>query len=183
MWGYKPTYYRQVTMNIEIQVSPYIQKYLEAKNPSGLKLKRKNIYAMIFFAQYKYVRAGKRKVKKVHSPFQNALTAKINIEVSEDDFVRQRMKKEVKLEHCVGFHSAMREFFYQDFFEYVNLRLLDTILRSKQSQIKGLIKQFMEANSLTEEEIKLETLIRNYGRYRANKTIDIYELISQLEDE
>lgn len=169
-------------MELQIWVNPFIRKYLEVINPDGIKLKTSNIYAMIFFAQYKYVRT-KNKKSKYYSNKNLRLTAKIKIDISESDFVKQRMKKAVTLDCCRSFHTCVRELFYQNFFEYVNLRISNRASKGLEFKIKKTVLQFVLDYNLSEDEIKIETLIRNYGRYRASNNIDIYQLINTLEDE
>ena len=168
-------------MEIKIKVAPFVKKFLLHKS-RGLVLNPKNIYTMIFFAQYKYISSSDRKNREIKGRYN--LCEEMAIKTSLANWIRQRFKKEVTANCNLSFHFVMRELFYQDFFEYVNLRLLESKISSNDMTINRIIESYMTDRNLTDEDIKLETLARNYRRYRAESDIDINALIQKhLKDE
>jgi hypothetical protein len=66
----------------------------------------------------------------------------------------------------------------------MDLKLLKKeLLKQFERLIKDFALQFMAKLNLSDDDILLETLLRNYRRYRLNLDLDIYELIESLEDD
>jgi hypothetical protein len=57
------------------------------------------------------------------------------------------------------------------------------ILEDTEQRIKDFALNYMEKLNLSDDDILLETLLRNYRRYRLNPDLDIYDLIDSLKDD
>lgn len=167
-------------MQIEVKVSKFVRKYIIYKNPKSIKLQRSNFFAMLFFAQLKFRGNG-----KVWEPKRKTkLDESIFIEMSDAQWNIQHIKKEANIVHFSAYNKMIRNFFYEDFFGFMDLRLLKKeLLQDDDTLIKELTFEFMRKIDLSDEDISYETLLRNYRRYRNTANCDLYELLDQLDDE
>ncbi len=167
-------------MLIEVKVSKFVRKYIQYKNPKQLKLQRTNLFAMLFFAQAKFRDNG-----KIWNPKKKiVLNDTITIELSEAQWKKQCLKTELQIFHYSAYNKIIRNFFYEDFFTFMDLRLLKKeLLQEDDTLIKELTFEFMRKIDLSDEDISYETLLRNYRRYRNSQYCDLYELLDQLDDD
>jgi hypothetical protein len=168
-------------MKIEVKISQYLKKYIEYKHPKKITFRRSNIYAMLFFAEWKF--RGKQ-VKNANLGKRYNLNATIDIHISETEWQNQYLKKEPADIVYTSFNRIIRNFFYEEYFIFMDLRLLKKqILNEHDQLIKELAIEFMDKLRLSDDDILLETLLRNYRRYRLNPNLDLYDLIESLHDD
>ena len=166
---------------IKVRISRFCKKYIEYKHPKKLTLKRTNLYAMLFYAEWKF--CGKD-IRTTNFGKRHNLNDEIIIYVSEDNWKRQRIKKEPTDITYTSYNRIIRNFFYEEYFTFMDLRLLKKeLLQEHEQLIKELALEFMTKLLLSDDDINLETLLRNYRRYRLNPNLDLYELIDSLHDE
>lgn len=167
-------------MKIEVYVSRYIKKYIEYTHPKPITFKRTNVYAMLFFAQRKFNGGESRTINSSRTNLNDV----IYIHLSTTQFLYQRMKGKTTLTDYVAFNNIVRDFFYKDFFNYMDFRLFrKKLVENDNRQIKDIVQDYMTKLCLSDDDILLETLLRNYRRYRTDPNIDLYELIESLVDE
>lgn len=167
-------------MQIEVKVSKFVFKYIIYKNPKSIKLQRTNFFAMLFFAQLKFRGNG-----KIWKPKKNIkLEESIFIELSDAQWKKQCLKIKADIVHYSAYNKIIRNFFYEEFFTFMDLRLLKKeLLQDDDTLIKELTFEFMRKIDLSDDDISYETLLRNYRRYRNTEHCDLYELLDQLNDE
>lgn len=166
---------------IKVKVSRYVRKYIEHKHPRKLQLRRTNLYAMIFFAEWKF---RGTEVKTANFGKRHNLNDEIIIYATDDTWKNQYIKKEPSDIVFTSFNKIIRNFFYEEYFTFMDLRLLKKeLLQEHEQLIKELALEFMLKLSLSDDDIMLETLLRNYRRYRLNPNLDLYELIESLHDD
>lgn len=147
--------------------------------PKGLKVKRQEFYYALWNHQRKF-RGGEDNVRKFN---QKLYSSTISFSCSLTMWLKQCIKGKEDPVMIVGFNKMIRDLFYQYFFFFMNERLLlKTALHRDNQQIREFGIEFMDKLNLSDEDIMLETLLRNYRRYRDNSTISLYELIATLDD-
>ena len=166
---------------IKVKVSRYVRRYIEYKHPRKLQLRRTNLYAMIFFAEWKF---RGTEVKNPNFGKRHNLNDEIIIHATDDTWKNQYIKKQPSDIVYTSFNKIIRNFFYEEYFTFMDLRLLKKeLLQEHEQLIKELALEFMHKLSLSDDDIMLETLLRNYRRYRLNPNLDLYELIESLHDD
>ncbi|MEA5458668.1 hypothetical protein VB796_06455 [Arcicella sp. LKC2W] len=186
-------------MLIEVAVTPVNEKFIRSKHPDNIKIGRHSLFFMIYLAQRKF-RDGHESTKTkiplvkpkkliVINQKQEDTTpvikysSKITFKCSAVQWLRLCLKGPETVIVITSFNRIIRDFFYQDFFNYMNLRVLAKELLTIDSQeIKGFALEYMQKLRLSDDDIMLETLLRNYRRYRLNPNLDLYELIESLND-
>ncbi|MDI9870560.1 hypothetical protein [Flectobacillus roseus] len=136
---------------------------------------------MLFFAQAKFRKNGYKTNPDAKKNFP--LDDAIYIEVSESQWVMQRLKSIFYDYQHAYFNKIVRDLFYQEYFEFMNLRYLKKVLtHDDESQIKDLTFEFMLKLDLSEDDYSSETLLRNYRRYRNSDSCDLYDLLEAIDD-
>ncbi|MES2517500.1 MAG: hypothetical protein V4585_05310 [Bacteroidota bacterium] len=187
-------------MQIEVAVTPVNLKFILSQNKAKLKVGRHSLYFLIYFAQRKY-RDGnestKTKIPTIKTKKKNSdnelvdeclhklkYSKKLTFNCSMSHWLKLRMKGSETVIVVTSFNKIIRDFFYQDFFQFMNNRLLaKELLSLNLTEIKQFAIEYMAKLSLSDDDINLETLLRNYRRYRLNPNLDLYELIESLNDE
>jgi hypothetical protein len=167
-------------MQVQVKVSRLNLKYLEFSRPKGVRLIRSDEIGMMFLAQLKF-RGGEseRNMKAKHN-----LVYTYIIRVPDKTWYNQCIKKDPQHVAIAAFNRHVRNKFYQEFFIYMDLKLLKKELQKRyETLIKDFAFQFMAKLNLSDDDILLETLLRNYRRYRTNPDLDLYELIDSLSDD
>lgn len=167
-------------MQVQVKVSRLNLKYLEFSRPKGIRLIRSDEIGMMFLAQLKF-RGGEseRNMKAKHNLIYTYI-----IRVPDKTWYNQYIKKDPQHVALSAFNRHVRNKFYQDFFKFMDLKLLKKeLLKRYDILIKDFALQFMAKLTLSDDDILLETLLRNYRRYRLNPDLDIYELIESLKDD
>ena len=187
-------------MHIEVAVTPVNEKFIRSHHPNNITINRHSLFFLIYFAQRKFrdghestktkiplVKAKKSKVAIVSVVDPEPVikySSKITFQCSSVQWLRLCLKGAETVIVVTSFNRIIRDFFYQDFFNYMNLRVLAKELLSLDSrEIKGFVIDYMTKLSLSDDDIDLQTLLRNYRRYRENPLLDMYQLIERLSDE
>jgi hypothetical protein len=149
--------------------------------PSKLrKVGRQSLFFLIYLAQRKF-RDGHL---DHNSPIQIKYYEIMTFKCSLFQWTKLRIAGIDSNIVITSFNKIIRNFFYEDFFRYMDLMLLKMIiLEDTEQRIKDFALNYMEKLNLSDDDILLETLLRNYRRYRLNPDLDIYDLIDSLKDD
>ena len=83
-----------------------------------------------------------------------------------------------------SFNKAIRNLFYTEYFVYMDKQMLiNEYKRDNEFQIREIAINFMLKLFLTESEIKLQTLLRNYRRYRENPNWSMEENLEHISED
>ncbi len=165
-------------MKIKVSVTPCNLKYIEYMKPKGLKVKRQEFYYALWNHQRKF--RGGENVKKFNDKIYSST---ISFNCSLATWLRQSIKGNEDAVMIIGFNKMIRDLFYQYFFFFMNERLILKLALNRDSQqIREFAIEFMAKLNLSEEDINLETLLRNYRRYRETPNLGLYDLIDSLDD-
>lgn len=167
------------SMKLEVLVSSYLQKYLRKKYPSGIPFRRTERLAMLWLGHYK-CRTNKSKVT-TNSRYK--LNAPVFITMSDAMFQVERLKSQQTMTVSLEFCKQVRIQFYEEFFRYVDFRRLDNTIRDNDETIHFIIEEFMLENGIDEDDVQIETLKKNYWRYRKNGNSSLESLINNLKDD
>lgn len=164
-------------MQVHIKLTSKSVKFLEYIRPNGIRIKKEDEIGMQLLAYMKY---PERYDEREHPE----LIYKYIVRIPDAMWYQFRLKRVGENFIDSSFENYVRKQFYQFFFNYMNFKILDKIVkRNRNFQIKLLIADFMKELSLSDNEISLETLIRNYHRYRANPDVMINSFIDFIRDE
>lgn len=166
-------------MEIKVNVTAVNKKFILSKSPKLRKVGRQSLYFLIYLAQRKF-----RDGNITHNiPVQLKYNQTVIFKCSLFQWTKLRIAGIDTNIVITSYNKIIRNFFYEDFFEFMNSRFLKKELLGLQEQlIKEFAIDYMEKLSLSEDDIMLETLLRNYRRYRLNTKLDLYELIDSLDD-
>jgi hypothetical protein len=168
-------------MNITVKVTSVNLKFINSKSVKLRRVNRNSLYFLIYLAQRKF-RDGNVNTKT--EPDLHKYNATLKFSCSLSKWLALRLKGAESEIVITSYNKIIRNFFYEDFFEYMNKRMLAKhILSLQNEQVKQYAEAYMEKLSLSDDDISLETLLRNYRRYRENEAIDLYLLIESLADE
>lgn len=167
-------------MKITVAATPLNAKYVMQQPLKWLKAKRTSKYFKEYLFQKKYRDGNTSSEKK----FEEKIYCK---QIVFQCTALQSSKLRIQLEDkpCVvtSFNKGIRNMFYADFFIYMDKWMLyNEYSLNNEFQIREIVLSFMGKFNLLESEIKLQTLLRNYRRYRENpenSMDDVLELISE----
>lgn len=163
-------------MRIQVFVKPYVRKYIAYKHPKTLTFHRKNIYAMLFFAEWKYRERVCYTNDAIHK-----LSDVIYIELSQQQWTDQRLKKEPKPVVYIAFNKIIRDFFFQDFFQFMDISYYAKLKTDSKTEIREIAQAWIDMLQLSDDEMSIETLLRTYRRYRDKTEEEILDIIDQLD--
>jgi hypothetical protein len=167
-------------MEINVNVTSVNKKFMMSKPCKLRKVGRQSLYFLIYLAQRKF-RDGHLDQK---SPIQIKYNQMITFKCSLFQWTKLRIAGLDSNIVITSYNKIIRNFFYEDFFRYMDLMLLKMLLlKDTEQQIKLFALNYMDKLNLSDDDILLETLLRNYRRYRLNPDLDIYDLIELLEDD
>lgn len=168
-------------MIISVKVTRLNFRFFYSQNPKWQKVNRSNIFFRVYLGDKKYYE--KKNQKKI-AVDEVKYCKEIQFNCSMLLWLKLRMKKEDSNIVITSFNKFLRDLFYQDFFNYMNLHILaKELLHRDSDQIKEYAMNYMDKCNLSDDDIDLQTLLRNYRRYREDKNIDLYEFLEQLSDD
>lgn len=151
-------------MRIDIPIEPYLKKYLDVRHPV-IKIQRSDFIGMLAYAHLKYRKPSP------HQHLSSKLISKVSIEIPFSKWVRLSLYNDREWSY-IGFNNCIHDFFFMEYYQYMDTELrfneLEQLLGKKKLKIVDLTKQFMALFDLSEEDISIETLLRNYRRRRMN---------------
>jgi hypothetical protein len=167
-------------MEIKVRVTSVNKKFMLSKPNKLIKVGRQSLYFLVYLAQRKFRDGHESQIIPIHAKYNDEIIFKC----SEIRWIMLRIKGNDTNNIISGFNKIIRNFFYEDFFRYMDLMLLKMIiLEDTEQRIKDFALNYMEKLNLSDDDILLETLLRNYRRYRLNPDLDIYDLIDSLKDD
>lgn len=159
-------------MKIRMPLERYLVKYLKVIHPEVIKIERVDFLGMLVFAHIKYRRtSGKSGI--LHK--KSNLVDKIDVEIPFPKWVRFALFSDI--EHSYeGFNRCIHDFFYKSYYEFMwqekRLNNYEVLIGMKKKKIRDLTLDFMKVYDLSELDISIETLLRNYRRKRNAESAD-----------
>ncbi len=149
-------------MILEVKIDSYLKKYLVSRGQGVIHIRKNNFFGMLLLAHIKY------RDKRFCFSSRNkrfSLNDTIQAEIGSVDFKERRIKSVIIGDkECYNFAQNIRDFFFQDFFNHMNLQ----VAKNPDMQIKQLTEAFKDKLNLSEDDISTDTLLRVYRRYRAS---------------
>ncbi len=168
-------------MKISVRVSNVNQKFIRYQVGDEISVNRRSLYFQIYLAQRKYRDGNNLKLSPIlEAQYSNY----IQFECSFVRWAKLCIKGPDLSIVVTSFNRMVRDFFYQDYFQYMNIRLLEREIKGFHSiDIKNFAEDYMHRLNLSDDDIDLQTLLRNYRRYRLNPNSDLFRLIESLRDD
>ena len=168
-------------MQIYVRISNVNLKFIQSQVGDKISVSRRSIYFLLYLAERKF-RDGN---ESSDTPIDNVLySTQIQFDCSLSQWLKLRIKGKESNIVITSFNRMVRDFFYQDFFQFMNVKLLEREIKGYHTlEIKGFAEDYMQKLSLSDDDIDLQTLLRNYRRYRLNPNSEIYALIESLHDD
>lgn len=167
-------------MQISVRISQVNLKFIQSQVGDKISIGRRSIYFLLYLAERKY-RDGN---ESADTPIDDVLySTHIQFDCSLSQWLKLRIKGNDANIVVTSFNRLVRDFFYQDYFQFMNVKLLEREIKGCHSlEIKGFAQDYMDKLSLSDDDIDLQTLLRNYRRYRLSPNSDLYTLIESLHD-
>ena len=162
-------------MKINVFIRPYLKKYLAYKHPKPIVFSRTNIYAMLFFAEWKF-----RERFTVEHESKHELTEVIHIHISEANFFAQCLKSEIPSIVHLSFNNFLKDMFFDDFYSYMDKCLAAKTASKSTVEIKSFAERWIDDLQLDDTEILADSLLRSYRRYRQKQENDINQLLKTI---
>jgi hypothetical protein len=131
---------------------------------------------MLFFAEWKYRERVCYSNDAIH-----ALSKSIYIELSEQQWKDQCLKKDPKPIVFIAFNKIIRDFFFQDFFQFMDISYYAKLKTDSKTEIREIAQAWIDMLQLSDDEMSIETLLRTYRRYRDKTEEEILDIIDQLD--
>ncbi|MCR9064495.1 MAG: hypothetical protein NXI00_11050 [Cytophagales bacterium] len=141
-------------MKLTFLLEEYLYKYYVKRFDVETSLIRKSIPGMLALGQ-----------SKNYMPIRNVdiekLTCEVYFTVSFKKLLRLRINSPSE-NALKGFNANIRGLFYDEYFEFMDER--STYMSDEQLIV--ISRDFMDKYSLSEDDVNVQTLLRNYRRYR-----------------
>ena len=168
-------------MKYLIRTEKYIQKYLIYKGCEVILIRKSNFFGMLLLAHMKYRdKNWKKSCRNRYFKFD----AVIEAEISNSDYHQERMKTvQIRKATAFNFTQNMRDIFFQDFFQYMNMRLCVKEVRNGNELIVKMVDDYYKLLNMSEDDISSETLVRVYRRHRAKNNEELETLLDFVTNE
>jgi len=167
---------------IEVLATPCNAKYVAAQPAKWLKVNRTSKLFKEYLFQKKF-RDGHLNMNDEID--EKKYSSKITFQCSTLQATKLRIQKEDSLIVITSFNKQVRNLMYTDFFMHMDKWMLHNEYKlNNEYEIRELAINYMIKYDFMESDIKLQTLLRNYRRYRENPDYlleDILEKISEDE--
>lgn len=169
-------------MKITVQATPLHAKYVMQQPMKFLKVNRTNSKYFKEYFFHKKLHDGNQSAKR---PFDEKKYSKvITFRCTTLQVKQLRILKEDTPIVITSFNTGIRNMFYTDFFIYMDKWMLfNEYSKNDKYKIRELVLSFINKFNLLEVEVKLETLLRNYRRYRENPENSMDEALLLISDD
>lgn len=169
-------------MKLIVAATTLNAKYVMQQPLKWLEAKRTSKYFKEYLFQKKY-RDGNTSPNKCYN--EKIYCKTITFQCTTLQATKLRIQLEDTPIVITSFNKGIRNIFYADFFIYMDKwMLINEYSLKNEYQIREIVLSFMGKYNLDEADVKLQTLLRNYRRYRENpeNTLDeVLEFISEDE--
>jgi hypothetical protein len=136
-------------ITIEIPVKSHVKAYLAKKYGTSHRVSKKTFLGLLLLELIH---------KKVHPPQRKKPDIFYSLEIPEYYFNTRGFQLDD--DKAVFLSACLERLFMEEFRQYVDMQLAQGLLNAYQSVVK-----FCDFYEITEDDIKVESLYRNYQRY------------------
>lgn len=167
-------------MKIEVLATACNAKFVSAQPLKWLRVNRTSKLFKEYLFQKKFRDGNRDKSDQID---EKKYCQKITFRCTTYQSKNLYIQKEDTAIVITAFNKQVRNLFYTDFFVYMDRWMLhNEYSLGSEFQIREIAINFMRKYNLMESDVKLQTLLRNYRRYREdpnNSLDDVLEKISE----
>lgn len=168
-------------MKIIVQATPCNAKYVAAQPIKWLKVNRTSRLFKEYLFQKKFRDGHLHEKSEIDD---KKYSDKITFHCTTLQSKRLCIQKEDCMIVITSFNKQVRNLMYTDFFVYMDRWMLhNEYALSNEFQIREIAINFMKKYDLMESDIKLQTLLRNYRRYRENPDNSLDDVLEKISED
>lgn len=151
-------------MKLTFRLEKYLYKYYVTRFDVETSLIRKSIPGMLALGQLKnYMPIGRFETKRF-----KRLTEDVFFTITFKKLVRLRISSP-SVNALKGFNANIRDLFYEEYFNFMDERTIHL----SDEQFITISRDFMDKYGLLEDDLNVQTLLRNYRRYRRKQQCEV----------